>query len=505
MTIELTTQTRRLHHLIPGISAPTDDTKVYRRINPFNGEISAEVTLGTTADALAAIAVARKEFEEGTWSTTPGAVRAQVLLKWAELARESFEELSQIEAEEVGKSIGAARGDIQVSIEHIEFAGHSAANLHGESFDDVGGRLLSYTRREPVGVVGAITAWNFPALLYCNKVPFALAGGNTVVVKPALFTSGTTVLLSQLAHQAGVPREALVVVLGDGATVGQPLAESLDVDVLTFTGSTAVANILSSVKRIYPQRQYFELGGKGATVVFADADLDQAIDGALFGFAINQGETCTAGTRLLVEDSIADEFVRRLSDAAKTVRVGDPLNEATQLGAMIHGQQYDKVIEYVSKAEAEGASVTRGVVTEGGKTGFMIPPTIVDGVTETSTIFQEEVFGPVLAVTRFTGEDEAIRLSNATMYGLANAVWTSDVTRAIRISRGMKVGTVWINTTMDQPAHLPFGGVKASGHGREKGALGVEEFTQLKTVSIQTGPRQKIYSAPLPSPTILSK
>jgi acyl-CoA reductase-like NAD-dependent aldehyde dehydrogenase len=493
MTTQISTKPRRLHHLIPGTPAPSSETPTYQRINPFTGIVASEVSLGTKADAALAIAAARQEFDEGTWATTAGSERAKVLLKWAQLTREAFDELVQIESAEVGKSINAARGDVEVCIDHIEFAAHAAATLHGESFDDIGGRLLSYTRREPVGVVGAITAWNYPALLFCNKVPFALAAGNTVVVKPALFTSGSTVLLSQLAHRAGLPEGALVVLLGKGPEVGQPLAESLDVDVLTFTGSTFVANTLSSVKRIFPQRQYFELGGKGATVVFADADLDQAVDGALFGFTVNQGETCTAGTRLLVEDSIADEFVERLGQALKTVRVGDPLDESTQLGPMINAEQYGKVLDYISGAEEGGASIISGVISDESATGQMIAPTVVDGVHEASAIFQEEVFGPVLVVTRFSGEDEAIRLSNATMYGLSNSIWTNDVTRAIRISRGMKVGTVWINTTMDQPAHLPFGGVKASGFGREKGALGVEEFTQMKTVSIQTEERKKIY------------
>ncbi|MBN9177461.1 MAG: aldehyde dehydrogenase family protein [Microbacterium sp.] len=483
----------RRGHLIPGhITAA--DAPVFERRSPFDGSLVAEVVLGTPADTRAAIAAARNAFDHGPWPKLPGTERAKILLRWAGLVRENAEELARLETAEVGKPIGFARaGDVPATLDTIEAAALAAAHVKGELHDDLGGAIMGLVRREPVGVVGAIVPWNFPALLYSHKVAFALAAGCTVVVKPSEFTSGSAILLTRLAHRAGVPEDALVLVTGTGPDAGQPLAESTDVDLLSFTGSTRTARLLAAVDRPYPQVQHFELGGKGATIVFADADLDQAVDGALFGFAINNGETCTAGTRLLVEDAIADEFVARLAQKAAQLTVGDPWSESTVVGPLIHAQHTARVRGFIDEAAAAGSVVISPELPASTSPESFVAPTIIDRVETDSRLFQEEVFGPVLAVKRFSGVDEAVRLANSTVYGLANSIWTSDTSTALTVARALKSGTVWINTIHDTPGTLPFGGVAGSGIGREKGVEGLVGFTQLKTITVQVAPRSPIY------------
>lgn len=495
MSTVVSTTVARHHHVFPGASDAGADLPVYRRLAPYGGEVIAEVTLGTREDAEQAIAVARQEFDSGQWPQLAGHDRSAILLRWARLTRDDLEEIARIEVAEVGKPIAAARGEVELIAQLIERAAYAGSALSGQSFDDMGGADTAIVRREPVGVVGAIIPWNFPGLLFVQKVAFALAAGNTVVAKPSEFTSGSAIHLTRLAHRAGVPEAALTLVTGFGRDVGQPLAESTDVDVLTFTGSTATANALAAVQRPFPQRQHLELGGKGATIVFADADLDAAVDAALFGFCINQGETCTAGTRLLVQRSIADEFVGRLAAAAARLTIGDPWDEATQIGPMIHAEHQRRVIERIDLAVSEGASIVgdRADVEIADTGSGFVRPTILNDVQASHAAFQQEIFGPVLAVTAFDTADEALQLANATIYGLANSVWTADVALALRLARRINSGTVWINAIHADRALLPFGGNKGSGFGREKAQLGVEEFTQLKTITIQLAPNVPFY------------
>lgn len=495
MSTVVSTTVARHHHIFPGASEPSADLPIYERLAPYGGAVVAEVTLGTREDVEKAIAVVRREFDSGRWPQLAGQERTAILLRWAELTREHLEEIARIEVTEVGKPIAAARGEVGAIIQLIERAAYAGSALSGQSFDDMGGADTAIIRREPVGVVGAIVPWNFPGLLFVQKAAFALAAGNTVVAKPSEFTSGSAILLTRLAHEAGVPETALTLVTGFGQDVGQPLAESTDVDVLTFTGSTATANVLAAVKRPFPQRQHLELGGKGATVVFADADLDAAVDAALFGFCINQGETCTAGTRLLIQRPIADEFLNRLAAAAARLKVGNPWEEDTQIGPMIHADHHRRVLERIELAVREGASIvgdpSSDRIDEDGS-GF-VRPTILNDVRPSHAAFQQEIFGPVLAVTPFDTAEEALELANGTMYGLANSVWTADVPLALRLARRINSGTVWINAIHADRALLPFGGNKASGFGREKAQLGVEEFTQLKTITIQLAPNAPFY------------
>ena len=474
------------------------DRPVFERTSPFDGHLVARVVCGTREDTLAAVAVARRGFDAGDWSRSAGTDRAKVLLKWAELTSSHANELARIETDEVGKPISISRVEVEETLKLFERAAYTASDLRGEMHDDLGGGLLGLVRREPVGVVGAILPWNLPAYLFVQKVAFALAAGCSVVAKPSELTSGSALLLSRLAYEAGIPRSALQVITGYGSDAGQALAESPEVDLLAFTGSTATANVLATVKRPFPQRQHFELGGKGSTVVFADADLDHAVDGALFGFTVNQGESCTATTRLLVEDSIADEFMGRLGAAADSLRLGDPVDEATQLGPMISGQHHDRVMSYIDGARGGGAEVRSSPLPDGIPQDNFVAPTIIDGLDVRDAAFQQEIFGPVLAAKRFHGIEEALSLANSTIYGLADSVWTSNMTTGIRLARAIKTGTVWINTVHEHPTSLPFGGTRASGFGREKAAVGVEEYTQLKTITIQVGDREKIFAEVAP-------
>jgi acyl-CoA reductase-like NAD-dependent aldehyde dehydrogenase len=349
--------------------------------------------------------------------------------------------------------------------------------------------------REPVGVVGLIIPWNFPAFVFCHKVPFALAAGCTAVVKPSEFTSGTTLEMARLAAEAGVPPGVLNVVTGYGDPVGETIAKHPDVDFVSFTGSTATGrrvlrNAVETVKRVA-----LELGGKGANIVFADADIDEALDGALTGICINQGEVCSAGSRLIIEERIAEPFLDRLSQAARRLKIGDPLDEATDIGALIHSEHAKKVENYIEIGRQQGAQVLPGggrLEGAGYDTGCFVAPTILDRVGSEMTVFNEEIFGPVLTVSRFESEEEAVAIANGTRYGLANALWTRDLNRAMRVTRALKSGVVWVNTILEVQPQMPFGGVGESGFGREFGIAGLEEFTETKAVYL-TGARDRVF------------
>lgn len=476
----------------------SDESRPRReRRSPSNGETVTTYAAATVEDIDRAVAIARAAFDSGLWSRVAPIERGRIMMRWADLIDEHNERLARIEAAEAGKPIRIARDDMKGTAELTRYAGTLAYNLHGDAFDGVNGTDIAMVLKEPVGVVAAIVPWNFPGLIYSQKVPFALAAGCTVVVKPAEMTPGTALELSALAYQAGVPGEALSVVTGSGSVIGQRLAEHPDVDLLSFTGSTEVSKAIAAAASSTHKHLAFELGGKGATVVFDDADLDDAVDGVLFGVFYNQGETCIAGTRLLVQDTVADEFVARVAERAAQLRVGDVQQEGTEIGAMISEGHLEKVLEYIDSGRDQGAEVVTGgnrLQVDGVEAGYFVAPTVLDRVASSMRVFQEEIFGPVLAITRFAGDDEAIELANATEYGLAHGVWTKNIDRAVRLGRELRAGTVWINTANDGAPNLPFGGVKASGNSREKGAEGLEEYLVTKTFHIHVGPRVPFYA-----------
>lgn len=476
---------RQYGHFIDGVAAPGTGTPIERR-NPATGALVAEFAAGTVDDAAAAIAAARRAFDSTGWSVMPGLERGRLLHAVADRIRESAERLARTEVEETGKPIRIARGDIAGAADHFEYAAGLAGQLSGE-FIALGEDFTAVNVREPVGVVGLIIPWNFPALILAQKLPYALAAGCTVVIKPSELTSGTACEIVRMCHEAGVPDGVVNLVTGTGPVVGQAMTESHAVDLVSFTGSTASGRKVLAASAGNLKRLSLELGGKAASLVFADADLDRAVEGALFAISFNQGECCVSGARLLVEESIADEFVHRLTEAAGRLRVGDPMDEATDIGALIHEGHLETVLGYVRTGRDEGAELLTGghrLDDDQRREGLFVGPTLFDRVGPTARIFREEIFGPVLSITRFASVQEAIDLANDTVYGLANSVWTGDPGTAHRVSRALKSGTVWVNTTIDGAPQVPLGGYKQSGYGREAGRLGMEEFTNVK--SIQT-------------------
>lgn len=488
---------RNYQLLIDGAWVNSASGESVSRICPATSRTIATYASGVKEDVDFAVKAARNAFDHGLWPRMSGTERSRILMKLAGLMKEKEVELAEIEAEEVGKPIRLARGDIAGAIGLVEYAASLAQQLHGESYNNIGQKHLGMVVREPVGVVALITPWNFPALIYCQKMPFALAAGCTVVVKPSEFTSGTTLEISRLAEEAGVPRGVINVVTGYGNAVGQPLIEHPLIDKISFTGSTVTGKKVMEAAAKNIKRVSLELGGKSANIVFADADLEDAIDGALFGIYFNQGECCCAASRLLLEDSIADRFLDELVKRSEQLKVGQPLHEDTDIGAMIHRDHMNKVLSFIETGRQEGARLLTGGNRISGpnyESGCFIEPTVFDQVTPDMQIFQEEIFGPVLSVTRFKTMDEAIAVANQTNYGLANAVWTKNIDKAMVAARELKSGTVWVNTVIDGPPQLPFGGYKASGFGREMGHAGLEEFTEIKSVVIHLGKRTPFFT-----------
>ena len=492
MTI-IETQVRTYGHLID--DAELTGEEWIDRVSPGTGELVARFANGSAEDAGAAVAAARVAFDEGPWPWLSGTERARILLAIAGAMRTEAERLARIDAEEVGKPIKLARAEIGAAADLFEFAGSLAHTEHGDAVTNLGPNHTAMVLREPVGVAALIAPWNFPALIYSQKVPFALGAGCTMVVKPSEFTSGTAIEIARLATEAGLPPGVLNVVTGYGNTVGQALVESPDVDFVSFTGSTATGKRIGAAAAQTCKRVSLELGGKGANIVFADADLEDAVDGALFSVFFNTGQCCCAGSRLLVQETIADEFLSELTRRARQLRVGEPHDERADLGAMIHEGHAQKVLDYIASGSEQGAELLAGGrrMSGDGVRGIFIEPTVFDRVGPAMRIFREEIFGPVLAVTRFAEVEDAIRIANDTSYGLGNSVWTKNLDTALVVARRVRAGTVWVNTTIDARPQLPFGGVKGSGHGREMGQAGFEEFTQPKTCLFHIGKRTPVY------------
>ena len=485
---------RRLAHFIAGEwreSAETID-----RYAPGTGSLVSVVSAGNAQDVDHAVRAARDAFDNGDWPRRTGFERAALLNRVADLIDANADLLARLDAEEVGKPIKLAEGDIAGAAMLTRYAAGLAVQMHGTTYTNHGPDFTGLVYREPVGVAGLIVPWNFPALILCQKLPFALAAGCTVVAKPSELTTSTALEIARLYAEAGLPTGAFNVVTGDGRA-GQALAEHHGVDLLSFTGSTATGRKVLDASKGNIKKLSLELGGKAANIVFADADLDDAAEGVTFGVFFNNGECCVSQARLLVQDSIADEFLSRLAAAAGRLRVGQPLDRSTDVGAMIHAGHLEKVLGHVEKGREQGARVVTGGSRATGADlgdGLYVEPTILDGVTPTMNAFTDEIFGPVLSVTRFKDVAEAVTLANAVDYGLSNSIWSKDIDKVLPVSKQIKSGTVYVNTTIDGPPTMPFGGYKASGFGREMGQAGFEEFTELKSVNIRSGKRSGTFA-----------
>ena len=485
----LPTEPQRFRMLIDGRWAEAHSGERFHTASPAHDVAVGTYPLADAADVDAAVEAARRAFDEGPWPHTPGAERARLLHRTADAVRDNLEDLARLEVLESGKPIAQARGEMEATAGLWDYAATLARHVYGDAYNTLGADKLGFVFREPVGVVGMITPWNFPLLIISQKLPFALAVGCTAVVKPSELTPGTTLRLGAMLQEAGLPEGVVNMVTGFGLPVGARLAEHPDVDMLSFTGSTAVGKRIVAAAQGNLKKVSLELGGKNPQIVCADADLEAALDAVVFGVYFNMGECCNSGSRLLVQRTIAEAFVEQVIKRARTVPVGDPLDETTKVGAIINQAQFDKIMAYIDAGQQEGAALRLGGNRLATERGRFIEPTVFDGVAPTMGIAREEIFGPVLSVVTFDTPDEAVRIANDTMYGLSAGVWTNSVDTAFQVSRGIRAGTVWINCFMDGYAELPFGGYKESGLGRELGRFSIDEFTELKTVQLHLGPR----------------
>ncbi len=454
--------------------------------NPYSGEVWAKMAQGNAADAAAAVAAAKAAFEGG-WAETKPTERGRLLYKLADLIERDSMRLAETEVRDNGKLIAEMSGQTKYMAEWYRYYGGLADKVEGAVIPSDKPGIFNFTRYEPLGVIGMITPWNSPLLLLTWKLAAALAAGNTAVVKPSEFTSASTLEFMSLIEEAGFPPGVVNTVTGFGKDVGAALVEHPDVAKIAFTGSDLSGQKIyeSAAKSI--KHVSLELGGKSPNIVFEDADIEAAVMGAISGIFAATGQTCIAGSRLLLQRSIHDQFVERLVEVAKTAKIGDPMSLETHVGPVTTPPQYQKVLDYIEIAKQDGAAcVLGGQKYEGpGATGGQfVEPTIFTGVSNAMRIAQEEVFGPVLAVIPFEDEQEAIAIGNDVDFGLAAGVWTQDIGRAIRMSEKLRVGTVWINTYRAVSFTSPFGGFKRSGIGRESGLDAIKEYMQVKSVWI---------------------
>ena len=467
---------------IGGKSVDAVKGETFDSIDPATGKPLTGVPRGGVEDVDAAVAAAREAVEDRRWSGLRPHKRSQILAKVGELIRKNLNELAQLEAIDSGKPISLASGEIYAASEVFQYYSGWPTKFHGETFptDD---NLLVYSLREPVGVCGGIIPWNFPLIMASWKAAPALAFGNCSVLKPAEQTPLTALRLGQLMLEAGVPDGVANVVSGLGPEAGQALAQHPDVDKIAFTGSTEVGRKILHASEGNLKRVTLELGGKSPNIVFADANLKRASKGAMLGVFANSGQVCTAGTRILVEKDIHDDFVNALVSATETLKVGAPLDEDTGMGPVVSEEQFERVTGYIDIGKSEGAEVvTGGGPAPGFNGGYYVQPTVFAGVRNDMQIAQEEIFGPVAAVIQVDDVESAIATANDTMYGLAAAVWTSDISKAHRVAKGLKAGTVWVNTYGLFDPIVSFGGYKQSGFGRELGVQSIETYTQTKSV-----------------------
>ncbi len=461
--------------------------KTFPTINPATGEVICQVAEGDKADVDLGVKAARKAFERGPWRTMSAAERGRLLNRLADLIEEHKEELAALESLDNGKPLrDAMNADLPLTIKCYRYYAGWADKIHGQTIP-VEGNYFCYTRREPVGVVGQIIPWNFPLLMQAWKWGPALASGCTMVLKPAEQTPLSALRVAALAQEAGIPDGVINVVPGYGPTAGAAVSGHKDIDKVAFTGEYVTGQIvMEAAARSNLKRVSLELGGKSPNIVFADADLDAAVEGAYFGLFFNQGQCCCAGSRLFVEEKIHDKLVDRLVERAKSQSVGDPFDAATTQGPQVSQEQCDRVLGYIESGRSEGAKLLTGGKRLGDR-GYFIEPTVFDGVRDDMKIAREEIFGPVMNVLTFKDADEVLRRGNETFYGLAAAVWTRDIRKAHQLANGLRAGTVWINCYDVFDAAAPFGGFKMSGIGRELGEYALEHYTEVKTVYVNLG------------------
>lgn len=459
--------------------------KRFPTINPATGEVICEVAEADAADVDKAVKAARAAFTSGEWPKMSATQRGELLYKLADLIEQNIAELARLETLDNGKPLNdSLNADLALVIACYRYYAGWADKIQGKTIP-INGPYFCYTRHEPVGVVGQIIPWNFPLLMQAWKLAPALATGNTVVLKTAEQTPLSALRLGELIIEAGFPPGVVNILSGYGPTAGAAISHHMDIDKVAFTGSTEVGHlIMEAAAKSNLKRVTLELGGKSPNIVFADADMNAAIAGSHDALFFNQGQCCCAGSRLFVEESCYDEFVERSVQRAKDRIVGDPFDDKTEQGPQVDQEQFNKVMSYIESGMREGAQMLCGGSQVGDK-GYFIQPTVFADVRDDMKIAQEEIFGPVMSIIKFKDINEAIERANKTMYGLAAAVWTKDITKAHAIANGLRAGTVWVNCYDVFDAAAPFGGFKQSGIGRELGEYGLQQYTEVKTVTIK--------------------
>ena len=472
----------KIANFVNGAFVPPQSGEYLDDICPATGDVLAQIPDSDRADVDAAVEAAKRAFE--SWSATSADERSRILLRLADVIEQNLEELARLESDDNGKPVALARRmDIPRAVANFRF--FATAILHHASEAHVTDRAaLNYTLRQPIGVAGLISPWNLPLYLLSWKIAPAIASGNTCVAKPSELTPLTANRLAELSLEAGLPRGVMNIVHGLGAKAGAAICEHPDVSMISFTGGTVTGARVAATAAPMFKKLSLELGGKNPNLIFADADLDQAVTTSIQSSFANQGEICLCGSRIFVERTIYDDFVERFVSATKKLRVGDPTDPNTDVGALISEAHLQKVTGYIDLAQQEGGNVLAGGKRVGTR-GYFVEPTVITGLTCECRVLQEEIFGPVVTITPFDGDDAAVRSANSTKYGLSATVWTRDLQRAHRVASQLHAGTVWINCWLLRDLRVPFGGMKESGVGREGGFESLNFFTEAKNVCVK--------------------
>ena len=474
---------RQTQCFIGGEWIPAESGRTFDTYHPATGEVIAQVAEGDAADVDKAVAAARKAFDDGPWRKMDARERGAIMYRLADLIEAELEELAALETLDNGKPISdSLAADLPLTIDCLRYYAGFADKIHGQTIP-VRGNLFTYTKKEPVGVVGQIIPWNFPMLMVAWKWGPALATGCTIVMKPAEQTPLTCLRMARLAQKAGVPDGVINIVPGFGPTAGAAVVKHPGIDKVAFTGEYKTAQTIMADASQTLKRLTFELGGKSPNVVFNDADLDAAAAGSHFGLYFNQGQCCCAGSRLFVQEDIHDEFVAKLVAMNQSRVVGDPFDKATEQGPQVDQAQFDKILKYIDIGRKEGAQCLTGGARH-GEQGYFIEPTLFDGVTDDMQIATDEIFGPVMSILTFKDTEDLIHRANNTFYGLAAAVWSRDIGKAHLLADRVRAGTVWVNCYDVFDAAAPFGGFKMSGIGRELGEEGLKNYLETKTVTV---------------------